>query len=124
MVRNSISWNISEEKCLKIIHLTIIDILSEKTNKTLPLNKLIEHLNSRTRIYKLTNHTKNNTFSKYLKIKYNGILNFIENYNFYGIIKTDKNIHITLYKHLINLSDIHSSSNIITQDWVIIDDDY
>ena len=103
MVRNSISWNISEEKCLEIIHLTLIDILSERTDKTLSLNKLIEYLNSRTRIYKLNNKMKYNTFSKYLKEKYNGILNFIENYDFYGTIKTDKDIYITLYKHLIDL---------------------
>ena len=120
MVRNSISWNISEEKCLKIIHLTIIDILSEKTNKTLPLNKLIEHLNSRTRIYKLTNHTKNNTFSKYLKIKYNGILNFIENYNFYDIIKTNNQIYIKLYKNLVDLSNISSKRITKDSEWIII----
>ena len=35
-----------------------------------------------------------------MKLKHHGILNFIENYNFYGIIKTNKNIYVQLYKNL------------------------
>ena len=64
MVQNSIKWNFSEKKCLEIIHLALIDILIESPNKTLPLNQLVELLNSRTRIYKLSNHKKYNSFSK------------------------------------------------------------
>ena len=55
MVQNSVKWNFSDDKCFEIIHLTIIDILSEKHEKILSLNALIENLNSRTKIYKLHN---------------------------------------------------------------------
>ena len=82
MVQNSIQWNLSEDKCFEIINLTLIDILSESPNKTLSLNRLVELLNSRTRIYKINNQKKYNSFSKYLKLKHKGILNFIEEYNF------------------------------------------
>ena len=125
MVQNSVKWNLSEEKCFEIIHLTLIDILSESKNKTLSLNKLVESMNYRTRIYNLSNHKKYNTFSKYLKLKHHGILNFIENYNFYGIIKTDKNIYVKLYKNLVNLSDIKYEANRITKDseWILINED-
>ena len=64
MDHNLISWNISEEKCLEIIHFTLIDILSERKDKILSLNKLIEYLNYRTKIYKLNDQIKYNTFSK------------------------------------------------------------
>ena len=125
MVRNSIQWNLSDEKCFEIIHLTLIDILSENKNKTLSLNKLVESMNYRTRIYNISNHKKYNSFSKYLKLKHHGILHFIENYNFYGIIKTNKNIYVKLYKNLVNLSDIKYEANRITKDseWILINED-
>ena len=121
MVQNLIQWNLSEEKCFEIIHLTLIDILSESPNQTLSLNQLVKLLNSRTRIYKLSNHKKYNSFSKYLKLKHKGILNFIEEYNFYGVDKTNKNIQIQLYKNLVNLNSLEKR---ITKDseWEFIDD--
>tara|TARA_B100000963_G_C22382875_1_gene560903 strand:+ start:282 stop:659 length:378 start_codon:yes stop_codon:yes gene_type:complete len=124
---NSKKWNLSENKCVEIIQMTLIDILTEKPDKILPLNKLIKLLNSRTKIYKLSNDKKYNSFSKYLKSEYNGILNFIECYNFYEIIKTDKNIFIKLYKNLVDLNDLESCKKRITRDneWILIkEDDY
>jgi len=124
---NSNKWNLSENKCVEIIQMTLIDILTEHPDKILPLNKLIKLLNSRTKIYKLSNDKKYNSFSKYLKNEYNGILNFIESYNFYEIIKTDKNIFIKLYKNLVDLNDLESCKKRITRDneWILIkDDDY
>ena len=55
MVQNSIQWILSEEKCFEIIHLTLIDILSESPNRTLSMDRLVKLLNSRTRIYKINN---------------------------------------------------------------------
>ncbi len=118
-------WNISEKKCYEIIHLNLIDILDERKDKTLPINKLIELLNSRTKIYKLNNNKKYNTFSKYLKLEHNGILNFIDKYNFYGIIKTDRHIFIRLYKNLVNLNELVLNQERITRDseWILVDED-
>lgn len=122
---NSNIWNLSETKCTEIIQMTLIDILSERSDKTLPLNKLVELLNSRTKVYKLSNYKKYNSFSKYLKNEYNGILNFIETYNFYDIIKTERHIFIKLYPNLVNLNDLESCKKRITRDndWILIDDD-
>lgn len=124
---NSNKWNFSENKCIEIIQMTLVDALSERSDKTLPLNKLIELLNSRTKIYKLSNDKKYNSFSKYLKSEYNGILNFIESYNFYDIIKTERHIFIKLYPNLVDLNDLESCKKRITRDneWILIkDDDY
>tara|TARA_B100000965_G_scaffold279812_1_gene237672 strand:- start:381 stop:755 length:375 start_codon:yes stop_codon:yes gene_type:complete len=122
MVQNSVRWNFSEKKCFEIIHLTLIDILSECPNKTLSLNRLVELLNSRTRIYKLSNHKKYNSFSKYLKLRQKGILNFIEEYNFYSVDKSKKDIEVKLYKNLVNLDTLEKR---ITKDseWEFIDED-
>ena len=86
MVQNSVKWNFSDDKCFEIIHLTIIDILSEKHGKILSLNALIENLNSRTKIYKLHNSKRLNMFSKYLKIEYGSVINFLESFNFYSVV--------------------------------------
>jgi len=124
MVPNNIKWNLTSEKCFEIIHLTLIDILSEKKDKTSDINDIIQLLNKRTKIYKLHNLKKYNSFSKYLKIEYKGFLNFIEYYNFYGVIRCDKNIYIKLYKNLVNLDDLKYSDKRLTKDseWIIIDD--
>ena len=124
MVRDSYQWKLSEDKVFEIIHLTLIDILSERKDKTYPLNKLVELLNSRTKIYKLHDTKKYNSFSKYLKIEERGILNFIEKFNIYSVIRTDRNIYVKLYKNLVDLSDLRSSAKRITKDseWILVDD--
>ena len=123
-MNQNIVWNLSPEKCFEIIHLTLIDILEGSRDKTLTLDALIKNLNTRTKVYKLHNEKKYNSFSKYLKEEYDGLLNFIECYNFYDIIYNDKEISIKLYKNLVDLNDIKYSGKRITRDneWVFIDD--
>ena len=121
---SKITWNLSLEKCFEIIQYTLIDILSESKTKSLNIDKLVELLNQRTKIYKLHNLKKYNSFSKYLKIEYNGILNFIENYNFYGVVKTKNEVIIKLYSNLVDLNDLKYTGKRITKDseWIMIDE--
>ena len=58
-----------------------------------------------------------------MKIEYNGFLNFIEDYNFYDVIRGDKDISIKLYKNLVNLDDLKYSGKRLTKDseWTFID---
>ncbi len=121
---SKITWNLSLEKCFEIIQYTLIDILSESKTKSLNIDKLVELLNQRTKIYKLHNSRKYNSFSKYLKIEYNGILNFIENYNFYGVVKIKNEIIIKLYSNLVDLNDLKYTGKRITKDseWIMIDE--
>jgi hypothetical protein len=123
MVHN-IVWNLNPEKCFEIIQLTLIDILTESKDKTRDINDLIRLLNIRTKIYKLHDYRKYNSFSKYIKLEYDGFLNFIERYNFYGVVKTNKNISIKLYKNLVDLNDLKYSGKRYTKDseWVMLDD--
>jgi len=121
---SKITWNLSSEKCFEIIQYTLIDILSENKTKSLNIDKLVELLNLRTKIYKLHNSKKYNSFSKYLKIEYKGVLNFIENYNFYGVVKAENEIIIKLYSNLVDLNDLKYTGKRLTKDseWIMIDE--
>jgi len=123
MSQNSIKWNLSDEKIFEIIHLTLIDILKEKEDKTCHLKKLVSLLNSKSRVNRINDDRKYNLFSKYLKIEHNGILNFIEDYNFYEIIRTEQKIFVKLHEELINKGDLNWGKR-ITKDseWILVDD--
>ena len=123
MSQNSIRWNLSEEKIIEIIHLTLIDILKEKKDKKCPMNQLVPLLNSQAKIHRINDHRKYNLFSKYLKIEHSGFLNFIEDYYFYEIIRTEKKIYVKLHEELINKDDLNGSKR-ITKDneWILVDD--
>ena len=123
MSHNSIKWNYSAEKIFEIIHLALIDILKEKKDKTCHLKQLVSLLNSRSKVNRINDDRKYNLFSKYLKIEHNGILNFIEDYNFYEILRTEQKVFIKLHEGLINKNDLNWGKR-ITKDseWVLIDD--
>jgi len=113
-------WNLSEAHIFEIIHKTLINILSDE-NKSYHLNKVVELLNKEAIKYKLNDNKKLNSFSKYLKIEHRGILNFIEEYNFYGIIVDNKQRYVTLYKELIKNGDFNYGKRITKDsDWIII----
>ena len=123
MSHNSIKWNYSAEKIFEIIHLALIDILKEKKDKTCHLKQLVSLLNSKSKVNRINDDRKYNLFSKYLKIEHNGILNFIEDYNFYEIIRKEEKIFVKLHEELINKNDLNWGKR-ITKDseWILVDD--
>ena len=123
MSQNSIKWNYSAEKIFEIIHLALIDILKGKKDKTCHLKQLVSLLNSKSKVNRINNDRKYNQFSKYLKIEHNGILNFIEDYNFYEIIRKEEKIFVKLHEELINKNDLNWGKR-ITKDseWILVDD--
>ena len=123
MSQNSITWNLSEEKIFEIIHSTLIDILKAKKDKKCPMNQLVPLLNSQAKIHRINDHRKYNLFSKYLKIEHNGFLNFIEDFDFYEILRTEKKVFVKLHEELINKEDLNWGKR-ITKDseWILVDD--
>jgi len=121
-MNQSVKWNLSEDNIFEIIHSTLIDILSEQE---IPCNldKLVLLLNSKCKVYKLNDNKKLNSFSKYLKIEHKGILNFIEEYNLYGIIKNGTQIYVKLYRELINTDIKYEKRLTRDTEWVMIDSD-
>ena len=123
MSHNPIKWNLSEEKIFEIIHLTLIDILGKKEDKTCHLKQLVKLLNDRNKTHRINDNRKYNLLSKYLKIEHNGFLNFIEDYNFYEIIRKEEKVFVKLHEELINKDDLNWGKR-ITKDseWILVDD--
>jgi len=120
MGHNNLKWNISIEKGIEIVHTLIISILREFENP-LPLNELIFLLNSRGKEYTIHLNKKHNCFTKYLKVRHGGIINFLDDYHIYGIIKKENNIKVVLVEGY-ETFDVNSNLKRITRDneWVMV----
>jgi len=119
---SSIQWNLTKERCFDIINITLIEILNERRDRVMPLDKLVVQLNSRTKKYDLH---KKYSFSRYLKIEHKGLLNFIESYNFFGVTrmagKSPGQVFVKIYNELINHDNLNESYR-FTKDseWMIV----
>ena len=96
MVLKNNKWNISKDKGEEYAHKYIIEILNDSKNNTLPLSDLIILLNQRTKHIKFINTNKIKPFSVYLRTVYGNIINFMDNYSFYGVISNGADIKIKL----------------------------
>jgi len=120
MGHNNLKWNISVERGIEIAHTLIISILRESTNP-LSLNELIFLLNSRGKEYTIHPNKKHNCFTKYLKVRHGGIINFLDDYNIYGIIKKENDIKVVLVEGC-EIFDVNCHLKRITRDneWVMV----
>mgnify|MGYP006107028973 CR=1 FL=1 len=98
MVRNNYKWNIEKEKGIIIAKDNITKILKESKNNTLELNELVFLLNNRTRNLDLQNNNKKKTLTNFLKIVCKGVLQFIDDYDDYLVIKKNDKIYISYNK--------------------------
>ena len=86
-------WNIKLDEAIEIAHSNIKTILKENKEPIL-LSKLVTLLNNKTKNIRFHQNKKMNSFSKYMKYNYGGILKFLDDYNIYGIINynSDKKV--------------------------------
>jgi hypothetical protein len=126
MVHGSVKWNISDERGLHIIHQGLVQILREQPKKFLLLKDLVFLLNRRTRYHRIHNNKKHNSLTNYIKIKYGGIVKFLDDYSLYGIrIKDNRDYVYLMDMNNETLTDqelIDYTTKRITQDteWVIV----
>jgi len=124
MVHKNNKWNISKEKAEEIAHKYIIEILREYKNNTLPLSDLIIILNQRTKHIKFINHQKKKNISIYLKSIYGSMINFMDNFSFYGILSNGADIKIILIDGELKYSSLNKQILNENKEWVLIDDDF
>ncbi len=124
MVHKNNKWNISKEKAEEIAHKYIIEILREYKNNTLPLSDLIIILNQRTKHIKFINHQKKKNISIYLKSIYGSMINFMDNFSFYGILSNGADIKIILIDGELKYSSLNKQILNENKEWILIDDDF
>lgn len=123
MGHNQIKWTISEERALRLIHRTTIEILRSKSKRYIHLKELTFLLNNRTRSSHIHPQKKHNRLTKYISIKYGSVLKFFERFDIYEI-KRESIETITLrdMDHLSIDELVDSCVQRITpdSDWIII----
>ncbi len=120
MVHKNSKWNISLERGEEIAHKYIIEILEDSKNNMTSLSELIISLNQRTRHIKLAHHKKKKPIHVYLKCVYGSVINFLDSFDFYGIIHKNNDIYVKLFdSHILKSSNMRTLHN----DWIILDED-
>jgi len=103
-----------------------VQILRERPKKFLPLKDLVFLLNRRTRYHKIHNNKKHNSLTNYIKIKYGGIIKFLDDYSLYGLRIKDNHDYVYLMDQtnetLTDQELIDCYTKRITQDteWVFV----
>ena len=111
MVQKNNRWNISDKRGEEIAHRYIVDILKDYKQQTLPLSDLVILLNQKTKHIKFINHSKRKPLSVYLRCNYGNIINFLDKFVSYGLIRKNTDIQVKLMNH----DD--------PTDWILVDED-
>lgn len=121
MVLKNNKWNISKDKGEEYAHKYIIEILNDSKNNTLLLSDLIILLNQRTKHIKFINTNKKKPFSVYIRTVYGNIINFMDNFSFYGVISNGADIKIKLIDSELNHKNL--TNDIINEyrEWTLVD---
>lgn len=117
-------WNISNIKVEDIFHTYIIEILKDSKNNIISLSDLSILLNKRTKHINIMNHSKKKGITVYMKCIYGNIINFLDNFSIYMVIKTGSSIQVKLTDN--SIMDYQSSNvSIINKykEWTLIDED-
>jgi len=111
MVQKNNKWNISKERGEGLAHKYITEILQESKHNIILLSDLIILLNQRTKHIKFIHHSRSKPLSVYLRCNYGNIINFLDKFVTYGLIKNNSDIQVKLMNH-----------NILN-DWILVDEE-
>ena len=111
MVQRNNKWNISDKRGEEIAHRYIVEILKDSKHETIPLSDLVILLNQRTKHIKFINHSKRKPLSVYLRCNYGNIINFLDKFVSYGLIRKNADIQVKL----MNQNE--------PTDWILVDED-
>jgi len=111
MVQKNNKWNISDKRGEEIAHRYIVDILKDSKHNTISLSDLVILLNQRTKHIKFINNSKRKPLSVYLRCNYGNIINFLDKFVTYGLIRKNADIQVKLMNH-----DEPT-------DWILVDED-
>jgi len=111
MVQKNNRWNISDKRGEEIAHRYIVDILKDYKQQTLPLSDLVILLNQRTKHIKFINKSKRKPLSVYLRCNHGNIINFLDKFIDYGLLKQGTTIQVKLM-----------NQNLLSE-WILVDEE-
>ena len=124
MVQKNNKWNISKERGEEIAHKYIIEILKDSKNNIIPLSDLVILLNQRTKHIKFINKSKKKPISVYLRCSYGNMINFLDNFSIYGLLKQGANIQVKLLDNqVIYNKSVNQHIFQEYKEWVLIDNE-
>ena len=112
MVQKNNKWNISDKRGEEITHRYIIEILRDSKHNTLPLSDLVILLNQKTKHIKFIHQSKKKPLSVYLRCNYGTIINFLDKFETYGLLRKDTDIQVKL----MNTVNEHNG-------WILVNED-
>ena len=110
MVHKNYKWNISKEKGTNFVFNIIQTILIEKQNNSIDLDELLFLINNRSKSMNLMNINKKKNLTNYIKNVFGGIIQFIDSYDEFMILKKTN-------KTIIQLNNLEMS------DWIFVEED-
>ena len=111
MVQRNNKWNISQERGEELAHRYITEILQDSKHNMIPLSDLIILLNQRTKHIKFIHHSRKKPLSVYLRCTYGSIINFLDKFVTYGLVKNNADIQVKLM-----------NDNLLNE-WIIVDEE-
>ena len=110
MVHKNYKWNLSKEEGSKFVFNIIQTILIEKQNNSIDLDELLFLINNRSKSMNLMNNNKKKNLTNYIKNVFGGIIQFIDSYDEFMILKKTN-------KTIIQLNNLEMS------DWIFVEED-
>ena len=111
MAQKKHKWNISQAKGEELVHRYITEILQGSKHNMIPLSDLMILLNQRTKHIKFIHHSKKKPLSVYIRCTYGNIVNFLDKFATYGLLRNNSDIQVKLMNHpLLN-------------EWILVDED-
>ena len=110
MFHKNYKWNISKEKGTNFVFNIIQTILIEKQNNSIDLDELLFLINNRSKSMNLMNNNKKKNLTNYIKNVFGGIIQFIDSYDEFMILKKTN-------KTIIQLNNLEMS------DWIFVEED-
>jgi len=116
-------WNVEKSRAHELIHEMLSNILQEQPKEYLPLQELIASMNRRGRQYHIHTQKKHNSWSKYIKMTYGDMEDFLQDYRFYKVVKEGTKTRVYFVKDFYTEDEKHRRFT-TDKEWIFVDESH
>ena len=114
-------WIVEKDSALELIHEMLTTILQNQPKQYMSLQGLISQLNRVGRQYHIHTQKKHNCWSKYIKMTYGDIQEFLQEFRFYNVVKRDDKTYVYFVDELYESSEKMPRFT-KDKDWIFVDE--